>query len=126
MTAGRILLGLTQSPWVPEPWRTLRPVLHWWQTGFRPEKVSKNWKARNVKKRRVDELLRETAGELAEGNKLLTEKKQAKKKAKSKLARKNAERSAELIEETVKSIAAHRKLLKREAADDPSGKSSPD
>jgi hypothetical protein len=79
-----------------------------------------------VKKRKVDQLLRETAVELAEGNELLTEKKQAKKKAKSRLARRNAERSAELIEATVKSIAAHRKLLKREAADDPSGKSSPD
>lgn len=84
------------------------------------------WKARKVKKRTVGQLLRETAVELAKGNELLTEKKQAKKKAKSKLARKNAERSAELIEETVKSIAAHRKLLKREAADDPSGNSSPD
>lgn len=79
-----------------------------------------------MKKRGVNQLLLETAVELAEGEELLAEKKKAKKKAKSKLARKNAERSVELIEETVKSIAAHRKLLKREAADDPSGKSSPD
>jgi hypothetical protein len=50
-------------------------------------------------------------------HKLIAEKKQAMKKPKSKLARKNAERSAELIEKTVKSIAEHGKLLKREAAD---------
>jgi len=72
-----------------------------------------------VKKGRIVQLLRETAVELAEGEELIAEKKQAKKKAKSKLARKNAERSAELIEETVKSIVEHRKLLKREAADEP-------
>jgi hypothetical protein len=50
-------------------------------------------------------------------HKLIAEKKQAMKKPTSKLARKNAERSAELIEKTVKSIAEHGKLLKREAAD---------
>ena len=75
---------------------------------------------REMKKPRIAQLLRETAVELAEGEELIAEKKQAKKHAKSKLARKNAERSAELIEETVKSIVEHRKLLKREAVNDPS------
>jgi hypothetical protein len=74
---------------------------------------------RKVKKR-VAQLLRKTAVELAEGEELIAEKKEAKKKATSKLARKNAERSAELIEETVKSIVEHRKLLKREGFDEPS------
>jgi hypothetical protein len=40
-----------------------------------------------VKKRGVNQLLRETAVELAEGEELLAEKKKARKKAKSKLAR---------------------------------------
>jgi hypothetical protein len=69
-----------------------------------------------VKKRGVNQLLLETAVELAEGEELLAEKKKAKKKAKSKLARKNAERAVELIEKTVESIEQHRKLLKREDA----------
>jgi hypothetical protein len=72
-----------------------------------------------VKKRDVNQLLRETAVELAEGEELLAEKKKARKKAKSKLARKNAERTVELIEKTVESIEQHRKLLKREDAPDP-------
>jgi hypothetical protein len=72
-----------------------------------------------VKKRDVNQLLRETAVELAEGEELLAEKKKARKKAKSKLARKNAERTVELIEKTVESIEHHRKLLKREDAPDP-------
>jgi hypothetical protein len=73
-----------------------------------------------VKKRGVNQLLLETAVELAEGEELLAEEK-AKKKAKSKLARKNAERAVELIEKTVESIEQHRKLLKREDAPDPPG-----
>jgi hypothetical protein len=73
-----------------------------------------------VKKRGVNQLLLETAVELAEGEELLAEEK-AKKKAKSKLARKNAERAVELIEKTVESIEQHRKLLKREEAPDPPG-----
>jgi hypothetical protein len=73
-----------------------------------------------VKKRGVNQLLLETAVELAEGEELLAEEK-AKKKAKSKLARKNAERAVELIEKTVESIEQHRKLLKREEAADPPG-----
>ena len=72
-----------------------------------------------MKKRGVNQLLLETAVELAEGEELLAEKKKAKKKAKSKLARKNAERAVELIEKTVESIEQHRKLLKREDAPDP-------
>lgn len=71
-----------------------------------------------MKKRGVNQLLLETAVELAEGEELLAEEK-AKKKAKSKLARKNAERAVELIEKTVESIEQHRKLLKREDAPDP-------
>jgi hypothetical protein len=74
-----------------------------------------------VKKRGVNQLLLETAVELAEGEELLAEKKKARKKAKSKLARKNAERTVELIEKTVESIEQHRKLLKREEAADPPG-----
>lgn len=73
-----------------------------------------------MKKRGVNQLLLETAVELAEGEELLAEEK-AKKKAKSKLARKNAERAVELIEKTVESIEQHRKLLKREEAPDPPG-----
>lgn len=73
-----------------------------------------------MKKRGVNQLLLETAVELAEGEELLAEEK-AKKKAKSKLARKNAERAVELIEKTVESIEQHRKLLKREEAADPPG-----
>lgn len=73
-----------------------------------------------MKKRGVNQLLLETAVELAEGEELLAEEK-AKKKAKSKLARKNAERAVELIEKTVESIEQHRKLLKREDAPDPPG-----
>jgi hypothetical protein len=72
-----------------------------------------------VKKRDVNQLLRETAVELAEGEELLAEKKKARKKAKSKLARKNIERSVDLINKTVESIEHHRKLLKRDGAPDP-------
>jgi hypothetical protein len=107
------------------PGTGLRPVLHWWLTATRSARVlsgelRREWKARKVKKQRIAQLLHETAVELAEGEELIAEKKQAKKKAKSKLERKNAERSAALIEETVKSIVEHRRLLKREAAGDPS------
>ena len=72
-----------------------------------------------MKKRDVNQLLRETAVELAEGEELLAEKKKARQKAKSKLARKNAERSVDLINKTVESIEHHRKLLNRDDAPDP-------
>jgi hypothetical protein len=72
-----------------------------------------------VKKRDVNQLLRETAVELAEGEELLAEKKKARKKAKSKLARKNAERSVDLINKAVESIEHHLTLLKRDDAPDP-------
>jgi hypothetical protein len=64
-----------------------------------------------VKKRDVNQLLRETAVELAEGEELLAEKKKARKKAKSKLARKNVERSVDLINKTVESIEHHRQAF---------------
>ena len=72
-----------------------------------------------MKKRDVNQLLRETAVELAEGEELLAEKKKARKKAKSKLARKNAERSVDLINKAVESIEHHLTLLKRDDAPDP-------
>ncbi len=72
-----------------------------------------------MKNRDVNQLLQETAVELAEGEVLLAEKKKARQKAKSKLARKNAERSVDLINKTVESIEHHRKLLKRDDAPDP-------
>jgi hypothetical protein len=69
-----------------------------------------------LKKRSVKKLLRDTAVEIAEGEKLLAEKKRARKSARGKLKRRNAARSVKLIEKAVDSIEEHRSLLKRQAA----------
>jgi hypothetical protein len=70
-------------------------------------------------KRSVETLLRDTKDQLAQGETLLAQRKRAGRKAKTKLARDNAKRSAALVEDALESIVDHRKLLKRQATEDP-------
>jgi hypothetical protein len=71
------------------------------------------------KKRSVETLLRDTKDQLVQGEALLAQKKRAGRKAKTKLARNNAKRSAAIVEDALESIVDHRKLLKRQATEDP-------
>jgi hypothetical protein len=56
---------------------------------------------------------------LAQGETLLAQRQRAGRQAKTKLARDNAKRSAAIVEDALESIADHRKLLKRQATEDP-------